>query len=105
MDDRTRTEIEAAAFRALREHLLEKRPEVQNIDLMNLAGFCRNCLSRWMQEAAAARGVPLSKEEARELFYGMPYPEWVASHQTEATPEQKAAFETAYAENVGKREG
>jgi uncharacterized protein len=105
MDDRTRTEIEAAAFRSLRAHLLEARPEVQNIDLMNLAGFCRNCLSRWMQEAAAERGVPLSKEEARELFYGMPYGDWVASHQTEATAEQAAAFEVAYAENVGKREG
>ncbi len=105
MDDRTRTEIEAAAFRALRAHLLEARPEVQNIDLMNLAGFCRNCLSRWMQEAAAERGVPLSKDEARELFYGMPYGDWVVSHQTEATAEQKAAFETAFAENVGQREG
>ena len=105
MDDQIRTEIEAAAFRALRAHLLEARPEVQNIDLMNLAGFCRNCLSRWMQEAAAERGVPLSKDEARELFYGMPYPEWVAKNQTEATTEQKAAFETAFAENVGKRGG
>ena len=105
MDDATRTEIEAAAFRSLRAHLLEARPEVQNIDLMNLAGFCRNCLSRWMQEAAAERGVPLSKDEARELFYGMPYPEWAASHQTEATAEQKAAFGVAFAENVGKREG
>ncbi|EYD74572.1 hypothetical protein Rumeso_03868 [Rubellimicrobium mesophilum DSM 19309] len=105
MDDRTRTEIEAAAFRALREHLLEARPEVQNIDLMNLAGFCRNCLSRWMQEAAEERGVPLSKDEAREMFYGMPYPEWVARNQTEATAEQKAAFEVAYAQNVGPREG
>ena len=105
MDDRTRTEIEAAAFRALRSHLLEARPEVQNIDLMNLAGFCRNCLSRWMQEAAAERGVPLSKDEARELFYGMPYADWVAGHQAEATPEQKAAFETAFAENVGQPKG
>ena len=105
MDDRTRTEIEAAAFRALRAHLLEARPEVQNIDLMNLAGFCRNCLSRWMQEGAAERGVALSKDEARELFYGMPYSEWVARNQAEATAEQKAAFETAFAANVGKREG
>ena len=105
MDDRTRTEIEAAAFRALRHHLIEERPEVQNIDLMNLAGFCRNCLSRWMQEAAAERGIPLSKDEAREMFYGMPYADWVAGHQTEASAEQKAAFETAFAENVGKREG
>ena len=105
MDDTTRTEIEAAAFRALRAHLLEARPEVQNIDLMNLAGFCRNCLSRWMQEAAADRGISMTKEEGRELFYGMPYAEWMARHQTEATPEQKAAFETAFAENVGTREG
>jgi hypothetical protein len=105
MDDRTRTEIEAAAFRSLRAHLLEARPEVQNIDLMNLAGFCRNCLSRWMGEAAAERGVALTKDEARELFYGMPYAEWVAGHQTEATAEQKAAFETAFAQNVGPREG
>ncbi len=105
MDDQTRTEIEAAAFRSLREHLLEKRPEVQNIDLMNLAGFCRNCLSRWMGEAAAERGVALSKDEARELFYGMPYAEWVARHQTEAGEEQKAAFAEAFAENVGPRDG
>ena len=101
MDDRTRTEIEAAAFRALRRHLLEARPEVQNIDLMNLAGFCRNCLSRWMQEAAEERGVQLSKEEARELFYGMPHADWVAAHQTEASEAQKAAFAKAFAENVG----
>ena len=106
MDDRTRTEIEAAAFRALRRHLLEARPDVQNIDLMNLAGFCRNCLSRWMQEAAAEQGVTLSKEEGRELFYGMPYADWVAGSQTEASDEQKAAFEKAFAQNVGpRREG
>ena len=104
MDEQTRTEIEAAAFRALRAHLLEARPEVQNIDMMNLAGFCRNCLSRWMGEAAEERGIPLSKDEAREVFYGMPYADWVAGQQTEATSEQKAAFETAYAENVGKRD-
>ena len=101
MDDRTRTEIEAAAFRSLREHLLEKRPEVQNIDLMTLAGFCRNCLSRWMGEAAAERGIALTKDEARELFYGMPYADWVARHQAEASEEQKAAFAKAFAENVG----
>jgi hypothetical protein len=103
MDDATRTEIEAAAFRALRAHLLEARPDVQNIDLMTLAGFCRNCLSRWMQEAAEARGLPMTKEEGRELFYGMPYGEWVSSHQTEAGPDRKAAFETALAQNVGLR--
>jgi hypothetical protein len=104
MDDATRTEIEAAAFRALRRHLLEARPEVQNIDLMTLAGFCRNCLSRWMQEAAAERGIALTKEEARELFYGMPYGDWVAMHQTEAGPEKRAAFHKAYEENVGRRD-
>lgn len=100
MDETTRTEIEAAAFRALRRHLLEERPDVQNIDLMTLAGFCRNCLSRWMQEAAAERGIALTKEEGRELFYGMPHADWVAAHQAEATPEQKAAFEEAFAANV-----
>jgi hypothetical protein len=105
MDDRTRTEIEAAAFRALRAHLLEARPEVQNIDLMNMAGFCRNCLSRWMQEAAAERGVALSKDQGRELFYGMPYGEWVERHQGEATPEQQAAFARSFAENVGPKDG
>ena len=89
MDDRSRTELEAAAFRALRDHL-RARAEVQNIDLMNLAGFCRNCLSRWYQEAAEARGVPLSKDEAREIVYGMPYYEGRARHQTEASPEAAA---------------
>jgi uncharacterized protein len=91
MDDRTRTEIEAAAFRALRDHL-RARTDVQNIDMMNLTGFCRNCLSRWYQEAAAERGVELGKEEAREIVYGMPYDEWRAKHQTEASPEAKAKF-------------
>jgi hypothetical protein len=103
LDEATRTEIEAAAFRTLRAHLLEARPEVQNIDLMTLAGFCRNCLSRWMGEAAAERGLALTKEEARELFYGMPYAEWVARHQTEAGPERQAAFEAAFARNAGPR--
>lgn len=102
MDDATRTELEAAAFRALRHHLIEKRPEVQNIDLMTLGGFCRNCLSRWYQEAANARGLPMTKDEAREIFYGMPYADWVAAHQTEASEAQKAAFETAFRENVGE---
>jgi hypothetical protein len=91
LDDKTRTELEAAAFRRLVEHLRE-RTDVQNIDLMNLAGFCRNCLSNWMKEAADAHGVPMSKDESRELIYGMPYEEWRAQHQKEATPEQKAAF-------------
>ncbi len=103
MDDRTRTELEAAAFRALREHLIDKRPEVQNIDLMNLAGFCRNCLSRWYQEAAEARGIAMTKEEGRAAFYGMPYTEWVERNQTEADAGKKAAFEKAYRENVGER--
>ena len=102
MDDQTRLELEAAAFRALMHHLLEKRPDVQNIDLMNLAGFCRNCLSRWYQEAAAERGIALSKDAAREVVYGMPYVDWVAQNQTEADVAKKAAFDKAFAENVGK---
>ena len=85
------TEVEAAVFRRLRDHLRE-RTDVQNIDMMNLAGFCRNCLSRWYQEAAAEQGVELSKDAAREIVYGEPYDEWRAKHQTEASPEQKAAF-------------
>ena len=95
IDDQTRIELEAAAFRTLRAHLMEKRPDVQNIDLMNLAGFCRNCLSRWYQEAANARGIEMTKDEGREVFYGMPYDEWKAKHQKEATPEQQAAFDAA----------
>ena len=91
MDDRTRTELEAAAFRRLRDHLA-RRTDVQNIDLMTLAGFCRNCLSTWYQEAAAERGIALTKDAAREVVYGMPYAEWKARHQTEATPDQQAAF-------------
>ena len=101
MDDQTRIELEAAAFRALREHLMEKRTDVQNIDLMNLGGFCRNCLSRWYQEAANARGIEMSKEDAREIFYGMPYDEWKAKYQTEASADQQEAFKTSFAENVG----
>ncbi len=103
MDDATRTELEAAAFRALIHHLMVKRPDVQNIDLMNLGGFCRNCLSRWYQEAAADRGIDLSKDAAREIVYGMPYAEWVARHQTEAGADKKAAFEVAFRDNVGPR--
>ncbi len=94
IDDKTRTELEAAAFRKLLEHL-RGRTDVQNIDLMNLAGFCRNCLSNWYQEAAAAEGVALDKMQAREIIYGMPYPEWQAKHQKEASAEQKAAFAAA----------
>ena len=89
MDDRTRTELEAAAFRRLVDHL-RKRTDVQNLDLMNLAGFCRNCLSNWYKEAADAKGVALSKEQSREIVYGMPYDEWKAKHQTEASPDALA---------------
>lgn len=96
MDDQTRIELEAAAFRRLQKHLMQDRAEVQNIDMMNLAGFCRNCLSRWYQEAAAERGIEISKDEARESFYGMPYGEWKAQFQTEATAEQQAAFEKSH---------
>jgi hypothetical protein len=102
MDDATRTELEAAAFRTLIHHLMEKRPDVQNIDMMNLAGFCRNCLSRWYQEAAEARGIPMTKDEGRTAIYGMPYGDWVAQHQTEADAAKKAAFDAAFAANVGK---
>ncbi|MDW3206662.1 MAG: DUF1244 domain-containing protein [Alphaproteobacteria bacterium] len=91
IDDQTRIELEAAAFRRLRDHLRE-RTDVQNIDLMNLSGFCRNCLSRWYDEAAAERGIELGKDAAREIVYGMPFGEWKAKYQTEASPEQKAAF-------------
>lgn len=104
MDDQTRTELEAAAFRELMHHLLVKRPDVQNIDLMNLGGFCRNCLSRWYQEAAAERGIAMTKDEAREVVYGMPYADWVASHQTEADAAKTAAFTKAFAENVGRKD-
>ncbi len=95
MDDSTRTELEAAAFRSLVSHLRE-RTDVQNIDLMNLAGFCRNCLSRWYQEAAEERGVPLDKEGAREIVYGMPFADWRKRHQIEATEEQKAKFRESF---------
>ena len=91
MDDATRTELEAAAFRRLLAHLRE-RTDVQNIDMMNLAGFCRNCLSNWFQEAAAERGETVSKDDARAMVYGMPYDQWKAQYQTEATEAQKAAF-------------
>jgi hypothetical protein len=91
MDEKIRTELEAAVFRRLVDHL-RARTDVQNIDLMNLAGFCRNCLSNWLKEAADAKGVPLSKDESRAEVYGMPYEEWKAKYQREATPEQQAAF-------------
>ena len=92
IDNQLVTELEAAAFRKLVEHL-RGRSDVQNIDIMNLAGFCRNCLASWYQEAANARGLELSKEGAREVIYGMPYKEWQAKHQKEASPAQKAAFD------------
>ena len=92
MDQQTRTELEAAAFRTLVEHL-RARPDVQNIDLMNLANFCRNCLSKWYRAAAEERGHELSYADAREIVYGMPYDEWKAKYQTEATPQQRAAYD------------
>ncbi|MEM1162975.1 MAG: DUF1244 domain-containing protein [Pseudomonadota bacterium] len=94
MSDLDTQAVEAAVFRRLRAHLLD-RTDVQNIDLMNLSGFCRNCLSRWYAEAAAEQGVDLNKDEAREVFYGMPFGDWRDKYQTEATEAQKAAFEDA----------
>jgi uncharacterized protein len=94
LDDKTRIELEAAVLRRLIEHL-RNRTDVQNIDLMNLAGFCRNCLSNWMKDAADAKGIALSKEESREAIYGMPYEEWKQRYQREANPEQRAAFDKA----------
>ena len=95
IDDKTRTELEAAVFRRLVSHL-RARTDVQNIDLMNLAGFCRNCLSNWMKEAADAKGVAVSKDESREAVYGMPYEEWKAKFQGSATPEQLAAMKKVH---------
>lgn len=92
MDKQTQTELEAAAFRGLVEHL-QRRTDVQNIDLMNLAGFCRNCLSKWYMNAANERGVEMSYDEAREAVYGMPYDEWKTKYQHEASEEQKQRFE------------
>ena len=92
MDDQTRTELEAAAFRRMVAHFRE-RTDVQNIDLMNLAGFCRNCLSKWYRAAAEDKGLEMSYDDAREIVYGMPYADWKAQYQTEATAEQKAAYE------------
>ena len=98
MDDRTKTELEAAAFRRLVDHL-RSRTDVQNIAMMELAGFCRNCLSRWYSEAAQDRGLDVDYEAARTLVYGMPYAEWKAQYQTEATPEQLVAFDKHVAED------
>ena len=94
MEDHTRIELEAAAFRGMITHL-QNRTDVQNIDVMNLAGFCRNCLSRWYQEAANDKGIELDKNSAREIVYGMPFSEWRDKYQLEATPEQQAKFKEA----------
>jgi len=94
-DHKTETELEAAVFRRLVEHL-RTRSDVQNIDLMNLAGFCRNCLSNWYEEAAKAKGLAVSREEARTRVYGMPYADWKAKHQREASPAQDAAFKSTH---------
>ncbi len=95
MDDQTRIELEAAAFRRLVDHLRE-RTDVQNIDLMNLSGFCRNCLSKWYKAAAEEKGIAIEYDTAPEIVYGMPYQEWKAKYQTEATPDQKAAYEKSH---------
>lgn len=95
IDEKTRNELEAAVFRRLVEHL-RTRSDVQNIDLMNLAGFCRNCLSNWLKDAADAKGVALSKDESREAVYGMSYEEWKSRYQNEASAEQKAAFDKSH---------
>jgi hypothetical protein len=92
MQEQVQIEIEAAAFRRLVEHL-RARPDVQNIDLMNLAGFCRNCLAKWVRAEASERGEVMSYDEAREAVYGMPYEDWKAAHQTDASPAQRAAFD------------
>ena len=94
-DQKTETELEAAVFRRLVEHL-RARSDVQNIDLMNLAGFCRNCLSNWYEEAAKAKGLAVSREDARTRVYGMPYADWKAKHQREASPTQEAAFKSTH---------
>jgi uncharacterized protein len=99
MDDATRTELEAAAFRRLVEHL-RTRTDVQNIDLMNLSGFCRNCLSKWYRAEAEDRGLEMSYDTAREVVYGMPYDEWKAKYQSEATPEQRAAYEASHGKSA-----
>ena len=95
IDDPTRTALEAAVFRRLVEHL-RARTDVQNIDLMNLAGFCRNCLSNWLKDEADAKGAAMTKDESREAVYGMPYEDWKAKHQPEAGPAQRAAFDKAH---------
>ena len=96
MPTQTETELQAAAFRRLQKHLMEERTDVQNIDMMNLAGFCRNCLSRWFQEAANARGIDMTKDEGREAFYGMTMAEWKETYQTEASDTAKTAFRDSH---------
>ncbi len=96
MDAQTKIELEAAAFRRLQQHLMQDRTDVQNIDMMNLAGFCRNCLSRWYQEAANEKGIEMDKAQARESFYGMPFEDWKDKYQTEASDQQKAAFKDSH---------
>jgi len=98
----TQIELEAAAYRRLQKHLMEDRTDVQNIDMMNLTGFCRNCLGKWYQEAANERGIEMSKDEGREAFYGMSMAEWKANYQTDASPQQKETFQKAFDENVSK---
>jgi hypothetical protein len=100
MNETTRTELEAAAFRTLVQHLRE-RTDVQNIDLMNLSGFCRNCLSKWYRAAAEERGLEMDYEQAREIVYGMPYTEWKSKYQKEATPEQQAKYAEVQAKGQG----
>jgi len=102
IDAQTQMELEAAAFRTMRAHLMEKRTDVQNIDMMNLTGFCRNCLSRWYQEAANERGIEMDKMQARKIFYGMTMDEWKTNYQTEAGADKQKAFTKAFDENVTK---
>ena len=96
MPNQTEIELQAAAYRRLQKHLMEDRTDVQNIDMMNLTGFCRNCLSRWYQEAANAHGIEMDKDAGRAAFYGMPFSEWKATYQTEATPVAQAAFDKTH---------
>jgi len=103
MDKQTEIELQAAAFRRLQQHLMQDRTDVQNIDMMNLTGFCRNCLSRWYQEAANERGIEMDKTQAREIYYGMTMEDWKTKYQTDASPEKQAAFKVAFEENVGSK--
>ena len=104
MDKQTILELEAAAFRSLQKHLMEKRTDVQNIDLMNMAGFCRNCLSRWYQEAAHAKGIKIGKIQARELFYGMTMEEWKSNYQTQANEAKKKKYKKSFKINIRDHE-